>query len=81
MRQGGTTPTFTQQVDPATGRIDVAIARAGDQLGAAGTGLIGAILFDAIAPGTGTLTVSGVGTTVGGGMASLAFTSGSVIIK
>jgi hypothetical protein len=81
MRQGGITPTFTQQVDPGSGRIDIAIARPGDQLGATGTGLIGAILFDAVAAGTATLGVSGVGTVVGGGMAPLSFSPANVVVK
>ena len=41
MRTGGVTATFTQQVDAAAGRIDIAIVRAGDQTGVAGTGLLG----------------------------------------
>ncbi len=38
MRQGGINATFTQQVDPAAGRIDIVIARPGDQVGATGYG-------------------------------------------
>ena len=60
MRSGGASPTFTQQVAP--GRVDIAITRSADVTGASGTGLIGAVLFDAIARGTATLTLSGVGT-------------------
>jgi len=44
------------------GRIDIIIARASDATGVSGTGLLAAVLFDAIAPGTTTLTVSGTGT-------------------
>ena len=64
MRSGGANATFTQQV--ATGRVDITIARAGDATGASGTGLLGAILFDAVAPGTTTLTLSGAATGPGG---------------
>jgi general secretion pathway protein D len=81
MRQGGSAPSFTQQVDPTAGRIDIAITRAGDQVGAAGTGLLAAILFDAVAPGTATLSTSGVGTTAGGGMAALTFVPSTVVVK
>ena len=53
------TPTFTQQVDAGAGRIDIAIVRAGDQVGASTSGLLAAILFEPVSAGTGTLTVSG----------------------
>src|SRR5262249_39173046 len=62
MRSGGANATFTQQGTPASGRVDITITRAADATGASGTGLLGAVLFDAIAPGTATLTLSGVGT-------------------
>jgi len=63
MRQGGMTPVFTQQVDPASGRIDIAITRPDDASGASGAGLLAAILFETTAPGTVTLTPSGIATT------------------
>ena len=44
------------------GRVDITITRAGDATGASGTGLLGAVLFDAVAPGTATLTISGTAT-------------------
>lgn len=81
MRQGGSNAAFTQQVDPAAGRVDIAITRPTDSVGATGTGLLAAILFEAAAPGTATVNVSGVGTTVGGGMAPLSFTPSAVVVK
>ena len=36
------------------GRIDIAITRPGDQAGASGTGLLAALLFDAVGPGSST---------------------------
>ena len=71
MRQGGITPTFTQQVDATAGRIDIAITRPGDQTGAQGTGLLAAVLFEPVAAGQTALTITGVGTVVGGGPAVL----------
>jgi hypothetical protein len=62
MRTGGVMATFTQQVDAATGRIDIAIMRSGDDTGVAGTGLLAAILFDAVGAGSANLTVTGAGT-------------------
>ena len=51
MRQGGVTANFTPRIDVATGRVDIAVARSGDQAGASGSGLLAALLFDAVGPG------------------------------
>jgi general secretion pathway protein D len=59
MRTGGVAATFTQQVDAATGRIDIAIVRTGDQTGVAGTGLLSAIVFDAVGGGPANFAVTG----------------------
>ncbi len=59
LRSGGANVTFTQQV--TNGRIDITISRGADAVGVSGTGLLAAILFDAIAPGTATLTANGTG--------------------
>jgi len=71
MRQGGVRPTFTQEVDPAAGRIDIALTRANDAAGASGSGLIAAILFDPVGPGTVTFTPSGTATTPEGDIITL----------
>jgi hypothetical protein len=81
MRQGNVTPTFTQQVDAGAGRIDIAIVRAGDQVGASTSGLLAAILFEPVSAGTGTLTVSGSGTQAGGGAATLQFSPVGVVVR
>ena len=73
MRAGGVAATFTQQVDAATGRIDIAIVRPADPTGVAGTGLLGAILFDAVGGGPANLTVTGAATGPRGTPASLQF--------
>ena len=62
MRAGGVAATFTQQVDPTTGRIDIAIVRSGDPTGVAGTGLLAAILFDAVGGGSSNLALTGAAT-------------------
>jgi hypothetical protein len=62
MRTGGAAAQFTQQVDAASGRIDIAIVRTGDATGVAGTGLLAAILFDAVGGGAANLTVTGTAT-------------------
>jgi hypothetical protein len=79
MRLGGASATFTQQAAP--GRIDVTITRSADATGASGTGLLAAVVFDAIAPGTSQLTVSGVGTGPGGTSMGLQFRPVTVAVQ
>jgi Flp pilus assembly secretin CpaC len=62
MRTGGVSATFTQQTDAAAGRIDIAIMRAGDPTGVAGTGLLAALLFDAVGAGPASINVTGTAT-------------------
>jgi len=81
MRQGGSTPTFTQQVDSGAGRLDIAIVRAGDQVGASTSGLLAAVLFEPVAAGTATLAVSGSGSVAGGAPANLQFSPAGVVIR
>ena len=73
MRTGGVAATFTQQPDAAGGRIDLAIVRTGDVTGVAGTGLLAALLFDAIAAGPANLSVTASATGPGGAPVPLQF--------
>jgi general secretion pathway protein D len=73
MRTGGVAATFTQQVDAAAGRIDIAIVRSGDATGVAGSGLLAAILFDAVGGGAANLTVTGAATATRGTAVPLQF--------
>jgi hypothetical protein len=66
MMQGGVTPTFTPNVDAASGRVEFAIARPAGQPGASNGGLLAAIAFMAGAPGSTDLTVSAVATSASG---------------
>jgi general secretion pathway protein D len=79
MRLGGANATFTQETAP--GRIDVTITRSADATGASGTGLLAAVVFDAIAPGTSQLTASGVGTGPGGTPMGLQFRPVTVAVQ
>jgi hypothetical protein len=79
MRTGGVNAAFTQQT--SAGRVDITIVRPADATGAAGTGLLGAVLFDAIAPGSATLTVSGTATGPGGTPMGLQFRPVTVNIQ
>ncbi|HTV02962.1 MAG TPA: secretin N-terminal domain-containing protein [Luteitalea sp.] len=60
LAQGGVTPTFTQQIDPGAGRVDITMLRPGDQVGATGTGLVATLVFEAIATGQSAITPAGV---------------------
>jgi type II secretory pathway component GspD/PulD (secretin) len=73
MRSGGINATFTQAGDANTGRVDIAIVRPGDMTGVAGTGLLAALLFEPIAAGQGSLTVSATATAPGGSPVPLQF--------
>jgi hypothetical protein len=73
MRTGGVMATFTQQVDAASGRIDVAIIRGNDTTGVAGTGLLAAVLFDAVGSGAANITITGAGTSPRGTPVPLSF--------
>jgi hypothetical protein len=73
MRAGGAQATFTQMVDASTGRVDIAIVRTGDATGVAGTGLLSAIVFDAVGGGAANFALTGTATAPGGTPASLQF--------
>ena len=66
MRAGGVTATFNQQVDANAGRLDIVIVRNSDATGVAGTGLLGAILFDAVGAGAANFNVTGSASAPGG---------------
>ena len=74
LRQGGVQVTFTQQVDTAAGRIDITVTRLNDPSGAAGAGLLAAVLFDVVGVGSVTLSTSGTAMTPGGAPLALQFT-------
>jgi hypothetical protein len=80
MRQGGGAVAFAQQVDSAAGRVDVTLSRTGDTVGASGSGLLAAVIFEAVAPGSVTFTPSGVASGPGGGV-PLQFVPATVTVK
>ena len=79
MRAGGVNVAFTQQVN--SNRVDITLARGADATGASGTGLLAAVLFDAIAPGSVTLTLSGTATGPGGTAMGLRFTPVTIAVQ
>ena len=81
LRQGGVSVSFANNVDPAGGRVDLSLTRGNDVTGASGSGLLAMLVLDAVAPGTSSLTVSGVATTPDGRTVPLTFAPASVTIK
>jgi general secretion pathway protein D len=81
MRQGGVTAAFTQQVDPVAGRVEIAITRTGDQTGVAGSGILASLQIEPVAAGASPMTLNGVGTLAGGGMAPLQFLPATITVK
>jgi general secretion pathway protein D len=79
MRSGGANATFANNVAP--GRVDITITRTGDAAGASGTGLLAALLFDAVAAGNTTLSLSGVGTGPAGTPMGLQFRPVAVSVQ
>ena len=73
MRTGGAPAAFNQQLDSAAGRIDIVIVRTGDTTGVAGTGLLAAVLFDAVGGGPVNLTITGAATSPRGTPVPLQF--------
>jgi general secretion pathway protein D len=81
MRQGAVNVVFTPNTDAASGRIDLTLVRTGDTVGASGSGLVAAIQFDAVAPGTSSLSVSGVAANPTGAPIQLQVVPGSVVVR
>ncbi len=81
MRQGGADVTFAQEVDRLDGRVDLALARASDLLGASGSGLLAAVVVEPLRPGVATFTPSGVGLTPGGAPLVLGFDPATVAVR
>ena len=80
-RQGGATQQFNQQTEPTSGRVDISVTRAGDQAGASGTGLLAALVFDAIAPGSATFALTGVAAMPDGRSVPVTFLPATVTVK
>jgi len=79
MRAGGVNVTFNQQA--SANRVDITLSRGADATGASGTGLLAAVLFDAIAPGSATLTLSGAATGPGGTAMGLQFRPVTITVQ
>lgn len=80
MRQGGVSAQFTEQV-VAAGRVDVTIVRDADVVGASGSGLLAAVLFDPVAPGATNIAVSGSAAGPGAAALTVQASPASVTVK
>jgi hypothetical protein len=81
MSVAGAKPSFSQRADTAGGRVDIAITRQGDKTGASGTGLLAALLFDAVGPGSSVIQVSGVASGPEGNAVPLQFNAATVTVR
>jgi general secretion pathway protein D len=81
MRQGGVVASFAPRQDQNAGRVDIAFARGNDQTGASGAGLLAALIFDAVAPGTTTISVNGVANGPDGAPIALTFAPVTVTVR
>jgi hypothetical protein len=81
LRMGGANVVFTPNIDAASGRVDLAFVRTGDAIGASGSGLLAALQFDAVGPGTSQLTISGVLANPTGGTIQAQFVPASVVVR
>jgi hypothetical protein len=81
MRQSGATATFTESIDAAAGRVDIAITRSDDAAGASGAGLLAAVLFEPVAAGQSPLATSGVATNPEGAQVRLQFSPITVNVR
>jgi general secretion pathway protein D len=81
MQQGGVKTTFVPKIDEKAGRVDIVITRTGDDSGASGTGLLAAIVFQAVAPGASPMGVSAVAMTPKGAPISVQLVPSSVTVK
>jgi len=81
MRQGGVAAQFTHQEDPAGGRVDLTVVRNGDAVGATGSGLIAAVLFEPVGAGSTTITAAGAASGPGGAPVTVQAVPASVTVK
>jgi general secretion pathway protein D len=81
MRADGAATSFVPKIDAATGRIDLAITRPGDKVGATGDGLLATVVFEAIGPGQSQIQLAGVAMSAAGQQVPLQLVPASVIVK
>jgi hypothetical protein len=79
MSTAGSAVAFTE--DHATpGRVDIVITRTADKTGASGSGMLAALLFDAVGPGSANLAVTGTASAPGGAAIPVQFSPVSPVV-
>ena len=81
LSSGGGTVTFAQQVDAASGRVDITLTRAGDVTGVSGDGVLASLVFDAVGSGVSPLGLGGVVTGPGGMPVPVQFGQASITVR
>jgi hypothetical protein len=81
LSSGGGSVTFAQQVDAASGRVDITLTRAGDTSGVSGDGVLASVVFDAVGAGVSPLGLGGVVTGPGGLPSPVEFGQGSITVR
>jgi hypothetical protein len=81
LQQGGVATAFAPKIDAVAGRIDIAITRTGNASGVSGNGLLGAIAFQAVAPGVSQISMSGMAMTADGKPITILINSATVTVK
>ena len=72
---------FAQQVDAASGRVDITLTRTGDVSGVSGDGVLASVVFDAVGSGISPLGLGGVVTGPGGLPVPVTFGNASVTVR
>ena len=81
MRQGGVSASFTQQVDPVAGRVDITVVRGQDVVGASGTGLVAALVVEPVGAGSTSLSATGTAAAPGGAAIPVTATPAAVTVR
>jgi hypothetical protein len=81
MRQGGVTVSLTPRIDAQAGRVDIVVNRTGDKTGASGAGLLAVLLFDAVGPGSSSITATGTASAPEGSEVPLQFSPVTVTVR
>jgi len=81
MRQGGVAASFSQQIDPVAGRVDVTVVRGQDVVGASGTGLVAALVVEPVAAGSTSFGIAGTASGPGGAPVAVTATPAAVTVK
>jgi hypothetical protein len=81
MRQGGVKASFSQQIDPVAGRVDITVVRGQDVVGASGTGLVAALIVEPLAAGSTSFGTAGTATAPGGAAIAVNASPVAVTVK